>query len=87
MCMYMNIYIMNIYICIHIYTYIYVYYIYISGDNPSFRIYKRKKTHALLRPANVASPFLSIRGHDDLSKSTFAHRMAYLHHPQDYSLG
>jgi len=30
----------------------------ISGDNPSFRIYSREKTHAVLRLANVVSPFL-----------------------------
>jgi len=34
----------------------------ISGDIPSFRIYKREKTHALLRLANVVSPFLYTHG-------------------------
>jgi len=34
----------------------------ISGDDPSFRIYKRKKRHVLLRLANVVSPFLSTCG-------------------------
>jgi len=33
-----------------------------TGDNPSFRIYNRKKTHALLRLANVVSSFLYMRG-------------------------
>jgi len=30
----------------------------ISGDNPSFGIHKREKTHAVLRLANFVSPFL-----------------------------
>jgi len=34
----------------------------IYGDKPSFRIYKRKKTHALLRLAHVVSPFLFTSG-------------------------
>jgi len=34
----------------------------ISGDNPSFRIYKRQKTHAVLCLADVVSPFLYTRG-------------------------
>jgi len=38
----------------------------ISGDNPSFRIYKREKTHALSRLADVVSPFLYTRGYDVL---------------------
>jgi len=38
------------------------YWVGISGDNPSFRIYKREKMHALLRLANVVSPFLYTRG-------------------------
>ena len=36
----------------------------ISGDNPNFRIYKREKTHALLRLANIVSPFLYTRGYE-----------------------
>jgi len=34
----------------------------ISGDNPSFRICEREKTHPLLCLANVVSPFLYTRG-------------------------
>jgi len=34
----------------------------IFGDNPSFRIYKREKTHALLSLANVVGPFLYTYG-------------------------
>ena len=34
----------------------------ISGDNPSFRIYKREKTHALLRLGNAVSPVVYTRG-------------------------
>ena len=33
----------------------------IFGDNPSFRIYERMQTHALLRLANVVSPLHSTR--------------------------
>jgi len=38
------------------------YWVGISGHNPSFRIYEREKMHALLRLANVVSPFLYTRG-------------------------
>jgi len=33
----------------------------ISGDNPSFGIHKRGKTHAVLRLANFVSPFLHVQ--------------------------
>jgi len=38
------------------------YWVGISGDNPSFRIYKRQKTHAVLCLANVVSLLLYTRG-------------------------
>ena len=45
-----------------------------SGDNPSFRIYNRKKMRALLRLFNVVSPFLYTRRLTiELSCETFFH--------------
>jgi len=43
----------------------------ISGDNPSFSMYKIEKKHALLRLANVVSPFHSTRG---INYKKYAHQ-------------
>jgi len=47
-----------------------VYWVGVSGDNLRFRIYIREKTHALLRLANVVSPFLYPRSGKSLKPSS-----------------